>query len=432
MTAPNIILFIADDMAFEQIARMPQLFTKLSSTGVLFTNAFVAQALCQPARATFLSGQYSHNHGIVRNGTAYTTADHSLLLPARLQAAGYQTSHIGKFWNTYVISDAIPSGWNDWHAMVPTYYSYSVNDNGVVTSKGTAAADYNTTVVSSKAVTAVGSLTQPFFLQIGFKPPHSDGSPLTAIPHPDYSGAISTSKTAPRNINFNASVTGKPDYISSLSELSASSIDGIDAFWRGQTEMVFSMDRAIQAIVEALVTAGRTNTVMIFVSDNGYMHGEHRIPNQKIVPYEESIHIPLIISGPSTYVAQDKVCNHIVSHVDIAATIYELAGATSSLTVDGVSLASLMAEPHGEPVRSSLLVEWLGTGEDNTPIYRCLRGRQYKYTEYETDEVELYDMVSDPFELDNRAGESALSDVQSEMAETLSLLSTCTGEGCTI
>lgn len=436
---PNIILLIFDDMAFEQMQRMPNLL-KLGLTGVNFLSAYANTAICQTARMTLLTGQYSHNHGLVDNSLTGYPVDHTTMLAARLQAAGYQTSHVGKYFNSWD-NNVVPSGWTDWHnTSALGYYNYPVNDNGVVSMRGTALSDYQTTVCREGAKSFIASAVEPFFLQASFKAPHFDTPGinfLNANPDPAYTGVIPTSRQAPRLPNFNVQMGTPPNYMLH-DPMDTAKIAEVDAFYRGSTEMLFSADQAIAAIVAAFNAAGKTNTIVIATSDNGYFRGEGRNPAGKVAPYIPALRVPLIISGPGAFVAQGKMSNQLTCHVDIAPTIYALAGATSpSRVVDGVSMTSLMLNPNTTPLRNYLLLEWLGdtsvplTGWSGT-IPRCqvILTPRYLFNTYSTGEQEMFDLSADPNTLVNVVNQQAYSADSAILKSRAKNSQSCSGSGC--
>lgn len=442
MSQPNIILLVFDDMTVEQMQRMPNLM-KLGLTGVEFSKAYANTAICQTARMTFMTGQYSHNHGLVDNSLTGYPIDPTTMVAARLQAAGYQTSHIGKFLNSWdTTNPAVPAGWTDWHdTSALGYYSYPVNDNGVTSTRGTALSDYQTTVCQTFAKSFIASATQPFYMQVGFKAPHFETPGIdfmNADPAPSYTGVVKTSEQAPRNPNFNVQMGTPPAYMAHAA-MDASKIAEIDSFYRGSTEMLFSADQAIAAITAALVSAGKTNTVIIVTSDNGYFRGEGRNPAGKVAPYLPALSVPLIISGPSTFVAQNKICNQLVSHVDIAQTIYGLSGAISTRTVDGLSLTSLMLNPTQSPARNYLLLEWKGdptailTGwSTGIPDCQVILSQRYLYNTYTTGETELFDLFVDPYMLTNVASQHSYQTDSNFLAGVASQLKNCSGTSCVV
>lgn len=433
MPQPNIVLLVTDDQAFESLSRLPSLFRDLANKGVFFSKCFANTPLCMPARATLLTGQHTHNHGITWNGVPYETLDEATLLPKVLQDAGYTTSFAGKYLNDWSISDPIPVGWNDWHGTIASYYNYPINDNGVITTRGSEASDYHTTVVTEKATAFIETATEPFFLKVGYKPPHVETT--AAIPYPDYENCLPASKTIPKDPNWNLSdVSTKPDYIKALPLIDAPTEDSMNEIWRSASESMFSLDKSVMQIKASLVASGKdANTVIILVSDNGEMNGEQRLTFGKIVPYEPSIHIPLIISGPSAIVAQNRTCSRLVAHVDIAATIYALSGVSSVRTLDGVSLTPLLLNPRGPEVRSHVFIEWrAGDHNPTSPNYYGVRSHDWKYVEYETGERELYNLQDNPYELTNTAELPENVDIVAELSALVAAGTACTGGSCVL
>lgn len=434
MTAPNFLLFITDDQTFESIKRMPRLFSSVASRGVFFSNCFTCTSICQTSRSTILTGQYSHNHGVLGNNTSYTVLDETKLLPYLLKNAGYYTGIIGKYLNSFNYSTSpVPQGWTDFYGF-NGYYSYTINSNGAVTTAGTTAADYSTTFASTKLQTMLAAATQPFYIQVGFSAPHvASGALSAATPGPDYSGCISTSKTFPHGPDWNLSdVSLKPEYVKSLPSIDGSTEATINTNWRAATESLFSVDKAIKDAMDYLVSSGKISNTYVFVtSDNGYFNGEQRFNVGKVAPYESSIHVPLLIAGPSGSVVQNKTCNELVNHADITATILELSGVSASLSKDGISLVPYLLNPSASAQRSHLLIEYYGSGDYNSVTdYTCIRSKEWKYTEYTTGEKELYNLVSDPFELSNVASVSANAATVAGLAALVARGKVCSGSGC--
>lgn len=432
MSVPNIVLLVFDDITVEQLQRLPQL-AKLSLTGVTFTNAFCGSPLCQVARMTYLTGQYGHNHGIVDNGLTGYPIDHTTTLPARLQAIGYQTSFIGKYLNSWDPANPIPPCWNDWHHTSPvTYTSVTINDNGVTT---TPANSYHTTLCNSRALTYLASAVQPFFMQVSYKAPHPENTGYPGITaDTPYVGVTPSSRLAPRNPNFNVPMGSPPTFMAHAA-MTGTDINTMDGFWRSQTEALYSVDRSIQAIV----AAAPANTIFIVTADHGYMHGEGRDPCEKTIPYLPDLRIPLIIAGPSNLVAQNKVCNQLVSQVDVTPTIYSLTGATSTRVVDGVSLLSYLTGPNSiAPLHKSILIEYLsknfeGTGWGViTPDWTSVMTNRYMYTLYVTGEQELFNLSVDPFQLTNLINVAAYAKIQVGLISQLNSVKNCSGSSCVI
>jgi len=158
---PNFVLVVADDLDVPTTDRMPRL-QEFARGGLSFTGAYVAQPLCGPSRASILTGQYAHNHGVLYNDLpdggfpAFRRSEGSTLA-TWLKAAGYRTSLVGKYLNAYPrgASDGyIPPGWDDWHGHLTAmedgrYFNYWVNENGNVVRYGSRPEDYRRSHLSA-------------------------------------------------------------------------------------------------------------------------------------------------------------------------------------------------------------------------------------------------------------------------------------------
>jgi len=166
----------------------------------------------------------------------------------------------------------------------------------------------------------------------------------------------------------------------------------------------------------------------MFTSDNGYMLGEHRLHAGKTVAYEPSALVPLIITGPGFPANVQR--RHPISQIDLAPTIADIAAATPTLTVDGVSLIPLARSPVGWPARH-LVIE-AGPRSLNGPMfYTGVRGSRYVYLEYhETVEVEFYDLMRDPYQLQNLEADPAYDGYQAQLARLLESMRNCVGADC--
>jgi arylsulfatase A-like enzyme len=442
---PNVVVLMMDDMTLQELPYLPNVNALLRQRGTSFTNFYVNTPECCPSRATFLTGQYMHNHG-VQSGLAptggYNKLDHTNALPVWLRNAGYYTAHIGKYMNGIGTVNPLdrPPGWNDYYGLYePTtynYFNYDINNNGVAEHHGTADADYQTDVLGERAVKVIngrkGSL-QPFFLYFAPLTPHAGTVAGTGlrypVPAPRYMGARA-GLTQPRTPDYNeANVSDKPMFIRNKPALTTQDQANIQHYWRTSIENLLAADEWIGKIVDALGATGQlANTNIIFTSDNGFFHGEHRLRLDKYWPYEVDVHMPLIARGPS-FPAGAFVSNH-ATNVDLTATVLDLAGATAFArrTLDGWSVRPMVSDPlYGS--RRDLLFE--GGKAWNRTTYEAIRGGAWKYTEYSTGEKELYDLVNDPYELTNRILDPNAAFVRSSLAQRLNVLRSCRGATCT-
>ena len=189
--------------------------------------------------------------------------------------------------------------------------------------------------------------------------------------------------------------------------------------YESKLENLQTVDDLVAERLDALEETNQLERTYIFyMTDNGYLLGEHRLVG-KGLPYEESIRTPLLVRGPGVPAGQSR--GQLVANVDIAQTFAELAGASSPANTDGRSLAPLLTESPPQKWRKVQLLEsspWSG-----------VRMERYAYVEYETDERELYDLQEDPYELKS-IDESADPALLGDLHARLEALRNCTGDSC--
>ncbi len=424
LVQPDVVLVLTDDQSLEAVERMPYVSSR--TDWHTFTHAFVNNSLCCPARATTLTGQYDTHTGVVHNGATGAFEDDQTL-PVWLQQAGYRTGHFGKYLNGYpgVFGKGdtyVPPGWSDWRALFGgglTQYDYTMNENGAVRTYGSEPADYLVDVLRQQAVDFISSTPaeQPLFV---YFTPTSTHEPWAAAPR--HAGRFS-GVPVPRYPNSNeADVSDKPTWVRRLPPLDMTTQDNRRRrAWRA----ALAVDDAVREIDAALAASGRLdNTVLILTSDNGYSFGAHRWPIKRC-EFEECHHVPLLVRHPGR---PTEVDNRLVGNVDLAPTIADLAGATPSIPQDGRSLVPLLTGADLAEWRTALLQHWGGGDSQGTNVHRPvpasygIRTRYYRYVELVTGEKELYDLRSDPFELQNVAGRPDYSAIQADLASQLQAL----------
>ncbi len=408
---PNVLVIESDDQTAESMRVMNNVNRLIGDQGATFTNSFVNFSLCCPSRATFLTGQYAHNHGVLGNSPPeggfqrFESLHGDNNLAVWLKKAGYYTGLIGKYPNGYVNDPVVPPGWSDWHATAPAtqrVYNYTLNNNGTLVHYGTAPADFKQDVLTSKAVDFVhrrAPKAKPFFLWLTYTAPHA--GPPNSNPNPPYN-CQRTAKPAPRHAHafdseplprppdFNeADVSDKPPGIRGLPRLNANQIADVQRMYRCRLESLLSVDDGVEKLVGALRAQDELdNTLVVYTSDNGFFHGEHRIRTGKAHIYEESIRVPLEMRGPG--IPRGIRVDPLVINADLAPTIVDAANANPGLVMDGRSLIPVAQNPGIERGRE-LLVE--------QPDFRAIRTERYMYAEYDTGKRELYDLQNDPYEL---------------------------------
>jgi N-acetylglucosamine-6-sulfatase len=408
--------------------------------GITFTNSFVDFALCCPSRASFLTGQNAHNHAILDNilpegGYEKFAPREGNSLGVWLQEAGYITGLVGKVMNGYGVSDPthIVPGWTNWVARVdglPGYYNYGLNENGVIRLYGQAPGDYSTDVLAQKAVDFIARQApepQPFFLLVATNAPH-----IPPVAAPRHAGDFA-SLPMPKSPNFNESdVSDKPGFIRDLPLLSAAQVRRDMERFRTRREALLAVDDLVRKIVRALATEGVLgDTIIIFTSDNGFSLGNHRWEGKRVL-YEESIRVPLIMRGPG--IPRNQTRSHLVTNLDVVATIIQRTGAISGSVADGRPLTPIILDPSTDWRTAFFLHGTIGLTPTENLHFRAVRSRNYIYASLQSDtygaEEEFYDLLADPHELQNRISVPRYRPVIDYLRGLRATLSTCQGENC--
>jgi N-acetylglucosamine-6-sulfatase len=447
---PNFVVIMTDDQTVESMRVMSQTRRLLGSAGITFDNNMVTFALCCPSRSTFLTGQYPHNHGVRNNVPpegGHAKLDASNTLPVWLKAAGYLTGHVGKYLNGYGSVDAleIPPGWDEWYAAIggsaDNYFDYQLNENGTLVSYGSTPEEYQTDVYTEKAAdfiqrhaAAAGAGLTPFFLFIGYPAPHF-GSPIepgdpsmgSPVPAPRHKGRFA-GEVLPATPAFNeADMSDKPQSMRKRALLTTSLVSAIGEMYRQRLESLLAVDEGVARIIDVLQTEGiLDNTLVLFTSENGFFHGEHRIPHGKRLPYEPAVKVPLLVRGPG--VTPGTRVSALVANIDLAPTIVQAAAATPGLIMDGRSLAVFFSGAQrswGSGVRH-VLVEDSQSGGAAGRFWGIKRGA-YAYTEYDNGDRELYDLRVDSAQVGSRHADPAYAKVRRQLATRLAAMKTCSG-----
>ncbi len=486
---------------------------------VTFDRYYDSYPLCTPSRVSMLTGRYSHNNGIkgnVQPNGGYTgfkmRAAYTHNLATWLQGSGYRTIHVGKFLNGYGDppydgGTDVPAGWNAWHTIVRSdtnhyFYGYTLNDNGSLDGPfgdsgswdtreygerddpgcPTAPTNgkpclYETDVLSRiSAEELLGtSPEQPFYLQLDYSAPHGDfrrpAGPEPATRH--YGSFAGAPYPHSRAQGFNeGNVNDKPRFIREAPYLSPLEIHTYRVYYQKGLESLRSIDEGIHSIVQTLGALHRLrNTYIIFMSDNGFFYGEHRLTGGKFLSYEPATHLPLLIRGPG--IKPNTSTGELASVVDIAPTILELAGVTADKSIDGRSLVPYMRDPELRTRRALLYESFVETSDvqqnggapetEGTTYARPARGGAatasrgatalreptaeasivgppkdyeglrlgpYKYIEWPDGEKELYDIEKDPFELNNIVREPNYFPIRAFLHAQLIRMETCVGRKC--
>jgi N-acetylglucosamine-6-sulfatase len=471
---PNIVVIETDDQTLESLRSetMPNVIKLLGGDGTTFTNAVVTTPLCCPSRATFLTGQYGHNSGVLSNRPGYAgLQDRGSVLPTWLRNEGYVTAHLGKWLHQYETTirpkTRVAPGWDEWHtALEPrAYYDYSLMVNGEKEAFGTSKRDHLTAVLNRTAVELIREYVpkrKPLYLQLDQYAPHSGPGSTTercrngAVPAPGDENLFKD-EPLPEAPSFNEEdVSDKPSFIASQNSLDAEAVENIQRRYGCALASLAGVDRGVKKIWRALGQTGeRDNTVIVFTSDNGFFYGEHRLPKSKFRVYEEAIRVPLVMRVPRPLLDAAPVPEvaRPVSNADITATLVELAGARPCSSrgdcrvLDGRSLTGLMTgQDAGFPQDREIVIEFKEKGVPSELTASCefaaVRTLGQVYVEHSSvpaeggtqckaaTEIEHYDLANDPFQLQNlypAPQGSALAQSQQALDDRLRELRDCAG-----
>ncbi len=442
-------------MRTDDLRWMPQTRRLIGGAGLSFANSFAPNPLCCPSRASFLTGQYSHTHGVLSHQEPYGFGvfDDSDTLATRLQETGYRTGLVGKYLNGYGVQPTldgadsltyVPPGWTQWwagsdHAWSPgdpfaggtyAYFSLTSNVNGEIRSWP---GEYSTTVMGRQTRDLIDRFSadrKPWFVWWNPVAPHhggpiepddpgttlrADGFPVRWVTpaRPEavkgrFDEAIPRASGQPPAGSPEQDRTDKPAYLRNLPELTDAERAAQTEVTRQRAESLAVLDDEVAATVAALRRSGELKrTVVVFTSDNGYYLGEHLKRQGKINLHEPSIRVPLLIRGPGV---PRGTRYDPATTIDLSRTLAAWAGIELASPA-GVDLRPVIADGDrgwSRPVvLEGLMPEWRYLRALGRPAWRSdlttlgLRLGRWKVIRYATGETELYDLRTDPLELDS-------------------------------
>ena len=421
-TRPNVLIIVMDDQRDEgTLAVEPNVRRLFQTEGVTFSSAFDTTPLCCPARGSLFSGRYPHNTGVRTNADPDSEQrfDQTTTLAYNLHNAGYETAMAGKYWNKW--PQTTPPPYFDHFAMTGGGYT---NAGFNVDGKQQAVMGYSTDAVGNFAVqdlqTFESNDAQPWFLYLATQAPHSPFEPAPAYTN----AAVPAWVQSPAVTEADRS--DKPTWISQ----STTPITDVETTRRQQLRTLMSVDDMVAKVFAKLQALGEdTTTLAFYISDNGYMWGEHG-QIEKRSPYTESISIPMYMRWPGQVTA-GSMDSRLVTQMDITPTVYDAAGVTPGYTVDGVSLFTPGA-------RQRMYLEYRRSPDAlRIPSWGSEITATRQYIEWYDDNGALsfredYDLVNDPWQLVNRYGDasSANDPPFADVSAQLKADSTCAGLAC--
>ncbi|HWP67516.1 MAG TPA: sulfatase [Candidatus Limnocylindria bacterium] len=434
---PNVLLVLTDDQRADTLTYMPAVQEQLAARGVTFTEAFTSTSLCCPDRASILTGLYAHHHGVRTNAGA-NAFDHDRDTIARQlsENAGYATALVGKYMvgTGTALGATVPPGWDEWHVFTSDggfspyglYYGYQLNTNGQLATYGLdaggqpLAAEYSTDLLRDRALALVERWSErPFFVAYAPFAPH-----VPAVPAPRHAGTFALLPPARPPSHLEPDISDKPAWVGFYQFLffaTGGSVAAVDQTRIAQLETLLAVDEAVAALSDRLETLGLTdNTVVVFTSDNGFLWLEHWL-TLKNYPYEESIRLPLVIRYPALAPAP-ATTDAMALPIDFYPTVAELAGIPGE-PVNGASLVDVLRGTASSWRDAILLEHWAPVAFVATST--GVRTSRWKLIETQATSgitTELYDLLADPYELNNVADVSANAAVLAALRARLAAL----------
>jgi len=432
---PNFVVILADDMAtglFGAGRHYPGVDLKnlerLAARGVQMRNAFVTTSLCGPSRASLLTGMYAHAHGVMSNEMG-DIPDDLVTYPQALRAAGYRTAFLGK-WHLDQANAGPRPGFDYWLS----FHGQGVYDDPVLNENGKEArrSGYVTDLLTDSAVSWLREQApgQPFLLVLAHKAVHAPFEPA-----PRHAASFADLQL-PEPANYGDDFADKPAWqrryvrcggtataFTQCPDPQPARVPGWgwsarDAGRIDYMRTLLALDDSVGTVVETLEARGLDrNTYVLFMSDNGFFLGEHRLGDKRLA-YEESIRVPMVMAGPGLAARE---ATGMALNIDVAPTLLELAGVPAPATMQGRSLVKML---RGElaGVRDAFLYEY---GMDGylpaIPAIQAVRtgGRIYVRYPGRPGEEELYDFASDPREVANLAARPEWQSVREGMRQLL-------------
>ncbi|MFC3196125.1 sulfatase [Parapedobacter deserti] len=442
----NVVYILSDDHRYDFMGfldKVPHLETphmdRMAREGAHLQNAFVSTSLCSPSRASILTGQYAHTHTIVDNNAPMPEG--LTFFPEYMQQKGYKTGFFGK-WHMGNEGAGKQPGFDQWVSFrgQGVYYSPTFNINGEEVKQPEGS--YTTDLLTDYAIEWLNSLDddQPFFLYLSHKGVHAEFEPaerhrgtykdMPIITPPSmYLTATDSSMRVGTETPYDgpANTADIPEWV----RKQRYSWHGVDYMYDGQIvfedfyrqycETLRSVDESIGSVIAWLEEQGLAeNTLVVYMGDNGFLFGEHGLIDKRNA-YEASMRVPLLAWSPKLIKPQTQI-PQMVMNVDIGPTILDLVGMEKPEQMQGYSFLPLL---QGKPIdgwRDKVYYEYYWEWAfPQTPTIFAVRTDRYKYIFNHGlwDANELYDLKTDPYEMNNLIRDPASAEIAGQLKKEL-------------
>ena len=463
---PNILYIMTDDHSYQTFSAYDDRFIqtpnldRIAKEGVLFKNSFVTNSICAPSRAVMLTGKFNHLNGQLDNSIRFDSSQATF--PKHLQKAGYETALVGK-WHL----KSQPTGFDHYEVLVGqgNYYNTDFIENGTrKRSDG-----YVTNVITDKSLDWLDNRNKekPFCLLLHHKATHRIWFPDTSlfkefegvdfeVPSTffdEYEGRVAAKEQAmsidkDMDLVWDNKMMDKEGEIQTrlrkyyvnrmysrlnpeqkavidayydpiIKKFKADKLTGKElALWKYQRYMqdylrcVRSVDNNVGRVLDYLDENGLAdNTLVVYTSDQGFYMGEHGWFDKRFM-YEQSLRTPLVMRFPKGMNASKKV-DELVQNIDYAPTFMELAGLDIPAEMQGKSLVPLVKGTNTDWRDAIYYHYYEYPGPHSVKRHYGIRTDRYKLIHFykDIDTWELFDLQTDPEEMDNLYGQTEYAEL---------------------
>ncbi len=472
LIAPNILFIMSDDHGYQAIScyngslnQTPNI-DRIAKEGIRFDQSFVTNSICSPSRAVMLTGKFSHINGQRNNGEVFDGAQ--LTFPKLLQEAGYQTAMIGKW---HLGSD--PTGFDYWSILPGQGHYY--NPDFIEMGEEIRVEGYVTNLITDAGLRWLETRdrAKPFCLLLHHKAPHRCWMPDTATLNlyndvnftlPDnfydqYEGREAAAMQEMHMKDFcpvydlkmldrEGEIQGplkeyfeyRMDRMNSAQREAWEQAYGVEIDFYKQASLegkallewsyqryledylrcIASVDENIGRVLDYLEKKGLAeNTLVVYTSDQGFYLGEHGWFDKRFM-YEESFRTPLVMRLPSRIKKGTR--DELVQNIDYAPTILELAGVDIPEEMQGESLLPILEGREKGEWRDAVYYHYYEyPGPHSVKRHYGIRTERFKLIHFyhDIDQWELYDLHSDPTEMNNLFGKETYENITDTLYKRL-------------
>lgn len=425
---PNFIVIYTDDQQYDgagftgnEIIHTPTI-DKLAEQGMRFTNANVAFALCSPSRAAMLTGRYGSSNGVMQLNSKLNAGEVSVA--SILKEQGYSTAITGKW---HIKQAPVDLGFDFYSYMYSngTYYNRQFFEEGD-TLKPAIHCDMYAVNRAKAYLSEQAKKDEPFFLYFCPQTPHMNGKLVWDAKNETKSQY--NYKDMPVPANHLDDLKGKPEYLKKVRNRRQAKKYGypdstaIQKHALDYYSVITEMDGFIGKLLDEVKELGLDeNTYVIFMSDNGWMVGDHGFTS-KVLPYRPASHVPFFVLGPG--IEEATVSDALVSNIDIAPTLLELAGIAIPENMHGRSIVPLINQ-ESQAIRDVFVYEGLGK-YGGTKLNLTAITDQYRLIITYKDETlseelfrELYHQKNDEWEVNNLVDDVVFEYMEAELYDAI-------------